>query len=90
MIHRAAVIIAGTTGRSRLVAKQGSLGRLLSTASASSRFTNPNYDVEAHHRQEILDALRTVRHSILLFVDPSLSAFPCLSVTLLCFVDIVG
>lgn len=84
MIHRTIVIIADTAGRSRLVPKQPSVGRWFSTASASSRFTNPNYDVEAHHRQEILDALRTVRRIILLFVDHFVFEFPCLSVTLLC------
>ena len=85
MIHRTLVMITETAGPNRFIAKQASaVARLFSTSWVPSRFTNPNYDVEAHHRQEILDALRTVRRIILLFVDHFVFEFPCLSVTLLC------
>ena len=90
MIHRTLVMITETAGPNRFIANQASaVARLFSTSWVPSRFTNPNYDVEAHHRQEILDALRTVSRAILLLVDPRTFGFSLLT-SCPPFVDFVG
>jgi hypothetical protein len=70
MIHRPILTVAASAGRNRLISQQAStVARHFSTASTSSSYTNPSYDVEGYHRQEVLEALRTVSQGIRCFVD---------------------
>lgn len=64
MMKRSVLKISVTAGRNRSMALQTTANtRNFSVASVPSSYLNRNYDVEEHHRREVLEALRTVSQS---------------------------